>query len=369
MRLLPAVLAAALVSACASTPAAVRGTFQAEGLPRVDVTLGIRSDHASEAERYRTAAFATLQTLGTWLAPYPDATISVTVEPSRWWTAPAAMAPEYAAARAIAHAWWMRLVDTRALPPGFVDGLADYAARRALSKIVDQRYLVVARSRLEGRYFGGFVPRDLRVPLRVEDQGDPVGTGAPAARVLLTLGTLERWVSTAVFDAILVEFVRASAGSAPGLDDFAAVASRVSGQDLSWLFDETLKSGGRFDYAVESLDTASQEDGTYRTKVTVKRVGDAVFGRGLPVRVVFADGGTVTDTWNGPSDRQTFEYRSPSPAVSAEIDPDRTLLLDVDRGNNGITLEEGPARSAAIRWTARWLIWFEDALLTSIAFT
>jgi hypothetical protein len=55
--------------------------------------------------------------------------------------------------------------------------------------------------------------------------------------------------------------------------------------------------------------------------------------------------------------------------VSAEVDPDRVLLLDLNRSNNGVTLDSGVARTAATRWAARWMIWMEDALLTCVAFT
>jgi hypothetical protein len=369
VRLLRAVALAACACACSSSPAAVRGTFDAEGLPRVDVTIAIQSDRLGESDRDRHAAFTTLKILGTWLAPFPDSSLSVTPERTPWWTSPAAMAPEFAVARAVSRRYWERVIDTRALPPWFVGGLSEYSARRAVSKIVDEQYLAVYRSRAEGRYFGGLVPRDLRVQLRVEDEGDPVGTGTLDARMLLTLGTLERWTGRPVFDAILLEFVNASAGTQPAVDDFARVASRVSGQNLSWLFDEALKKAGSFDYAIEAFDSRPQGDGTFRTTVTVRRAGDAVFGRGLLVVTTFADGEAVREACDGRRDRVTYEYRSPSPAVSAEVDPDRVLLLDVNRSNNGVTLDTGPARTAAARWSARWMIWLEDALLTYVAFT
>ena len=94
-----------------------------------------------------------------------------------------------------------------------------------------------------------------------------------------------------------------------------------------------------------------------------------MFGRGLALVTTFADGESVRDTVDGRRAGQTFEYRSPSRAVSAEVDPDRVLLLDVHHGNNGVTLDTGPAHTAAMRWTARWMIWLEDALLTYVAFT
>jgi hypothetical protein len=367
--LLSAGALALAVSACTASPATVQGTFQAEELPRVDVTIAIDAAHRRDAERYRYAAFTTLKILGTWLAPFPDATLAVTAARTPWWTAPASMAPEFAVARAVSRRYWERAIDTRALPPPFVGALTEYAARRAVSKIVDERYFAVYRSRAEGRYFGGFVPSDLRVPLRVEDEGDPIGTDAPSARALLALGTLERWTGRPVFDAILLEFIDASSGRQPTLDDFERVASRVSGQNLSWLIDETVGKSGTFDYAIDMFESVPQPDGTFRTTVGVRRAGDAVFGRTLPLLTSFADGESVRDAVDGRRAAQTFEYRSQSRAVSAEVDPDRVLLLDVNHGNNGVTLDTGPARTAAARWTARWMIWLEDALLTYVAFT
>jgi len=380
------------VCACSSSPAVVRGTFAADGLPRVDVTIAIQAEQQGAADRYRYAAFTTLKILGTWMTPFPDPALAVTAGRTAWWTAPAAMAPEFAVARAVSRRYWERVIDTRALPSWFVGGLSEYAARRAVSKIVDEQYFAVYRSRAEGRYFGGFVPRDLPVRLRVEDEGDPVGLYRAnprstdpevlGAKVLLTLGTLERWVGRPVFDAILVEFVRASAGTAPTLDDFRRTAASVSGQDLSWLFDASLNGSGVFDYGIARFDSLPQPDGSFRTTVVVRRLGDAVFsgangpadtpfehGRGIVVSTAFADGESVRDAWDGRGAEKTFEYRSPSRAVSAEADPDRVLLLDVNHSNNGVTLETGPARSAAARWSARWMIWLEDALLTYVALT
>jgi hypothetical protein len=359
------------VTACSSTPATVQGTFAVDGLPRVEVTIGIQGEHWRDADRYRYAAFTTLKILGTWLAPFPDQTLAVTAGRTPWWTAPASMAPEFAVARAISRRYWERRIDTRALPPWFVGGLSEYAARRAVSKIVDERYLAVYRSRAESRYFGGFVPRDLRVQLRVEDEGDPIGTPGDAAvpRALLALGTLERWVGRPVFDAILKQFAESPAGTEPTLADFARVASAVSGQDLAWFFDETLAKAGRFDFGISRFDSAPEPDGRFHTTVVVRRAGDAIFHAGLPVVTTFADGDAVRDTIDGQSLAQTFEYRSPSRAVSAEVDPDRVLLLDQNRRNNGVTLDPGLARTAANRWSARWMIWLEDALLTYVAFT
>ena len=326
----------------------------------MNVAIAIQAEHLGDAGRSEYAAFTTLRILGEWLVPFPDADLTVAAERTPWWTAPAAMAPEYAVARVVSRRYWERVVDTRALPAWFVGALSEYSARRAVSRIVDQRYLAVYRSRAEGRYFGGFVPRDLRVQLPIEDGGD-----GP----LLALVTLERWTGRPVFDAILLEFIAASKGKQPSLTDFAQVADRVSGQQLSsWFFDSAFREGAVFDFAIESLSSELQPDGWYHTTVIVRRLG-AVFGRDIIVETQFTDGETVRDAWDGRSRERTFEYRSQSRARSAEVDPDRVVLLDTHRSNNGITLETAAAQSAATRWSARWMVWLEDALLTYVALT
>jgi hypothetical protein len=365
---------------CSVMPTEVRGTFV--GSRRVDVTIAVPPGHESEHERYVYAALTTLKILGEWLPPFEDSTLAVTPEGTAWWSAPAAMSPEYAVARAVSRRYWERAIDTRELPPWFVGGLVEYCARRAVSKIVDERYLAVYRSRVEQRYFGGFVPRELRVPLRLEDEGDPVGeyrarprgTDARAleAKALLALGTLEQWVGRPVFDEIVAGFARER--GRPSLGSFASLANRISGQNLTWFFEQTLESPGVIDYGITAMSSEEQPDGWFKTTVTVQRFGDGIFsgahgGRGVVAETTFADAQTIRDTWDGRSSTTTFQYRSQSRAVSAEVDPDRVVLLDLNRGNNGVTLDPGPARTAASRWSARWMIWLEDALLTYVAFT
>jgi hypothetical protein len=376
------------VSACGVMPSEVRGTFV--GARRVDITITVPPGHEDERERDMYAALTTLKILGAWLPPFADSTLTISANGTRWWTADAAMTPEYAVARAVSRQYWERAIDTRALPPWFLGGLVEYCARRAVSKIVDERYLAVYRSRAEARYFGGFVPRDLRIPLRVEDQGEPIDAyrarprgrdrDALQAKSLLTLGTLERWVGRPVFDEIIAAF--AHEGGQPSLDSFARLASRISGQDLRWFFAQTLEGDGVIDYAISALSSDVQPDGWYKTTVAVHRLGDGIFsganggsddlfehGRGVVVATTFADGESVRDAWDGRSSARIFEYRSRSRAVSAEVDPDRVLLLDLNRGNNGVTLDSEPGRTAATRWAARWMMWLEDALLTYVAFT
>jgi hypothetical protein len=93
-------------------------------------------------------------------------------------------------------------------------------------------------------------------------------------------------------------------------------------------------------------------------------VGPFESGRGVAIRTTFLDGSVRDETWDGRSAAKTFEYRSPSAAVSAEIDPHRMIVLDVRRANNGRMVANRSASRAATIWSARWVLWLEGFLLT-----
>ena len=52
-----------------------------------------------------------------------------------------------------------------------------------------------------------------------------------------------------------------------------------------------------------------------------------------------------------------------SPAVSAQVDPDQVLLLDTNFTNNSFTTRPQGWR-AANKWSAAWMVWLQDQLLT-----
>lgn len=362
------------------------------GQPAIEISLRIQPEHERARERYARAATATLNNLGDWLGPFPRTSLTI-VDPAwhgspapadeavvlartPWWSTTTSMAPELATTRAVSRHVFATLVDARSLPPWFVDGLAEYASRRIVAALFELENLPPGYALFEGRFVDGFVPLSIRVRLLTESA---TGAGGREMRTFLLLGTLERWLGRPVLDQIVAEFVRAPRTSPATVDDFARTASEVSGQDLAWLFDEALGSSRGFDYGVGNLESVRAADGVFETSVIARRVGDAQFpgagaapvgpfesGRGLALRVMFEDGQQRTDYWDGRSAEKTFRYRSPARAVSAAIDPDHLLLLDVKQTNNSVTLAP-QAGVAASRWAARWLPWLEHALLNVAA--
>ena len=77
----------------------------------------------------------------------------------------------------------------------------------------------------------------------------------------------------------------------------------------------------------------------------------------------FRNGDRMTEHWDGKERWQSYRYDRPSPVLSAQVDPNRVLLLDVNYTNNSKTLEPRAA-AAGTKWSLTWLIWLQDSLLS-----
>lgn len=85
----------------------------------------------------------------------------------------------------------------------------------------------------------------------------------------------------------------------------------------------------------------------YRTTVVVRRDGADT---PATLRVHFADGSSETVDWKGDALWQRFVFDRPAQATAAELDPARSILLDRDKLNDGLTLQ--PNGAASRRWSA-----------------
>jgi hypothetical protein len=118
------------------------------------------------------------------------------------------------------------------------------------------------------------------------------------------------------------------------------------------------------DYAIDSLVTGPAQwwkpgkDKPYRSSVSVHRIGDFVMP--VTLEVTFNDGSKVRELWVPPTGEgvndnsrwKTFVYVKDAKVVSAELDPDHTVLLDVDHFNDSyVTKANGvPARKLTNLW-------------------
>ena len=392
-----------------------RARFEHPTLPATEMRLLLQPEHAGQAERHFDATRAALKYYGEWFGPYPYGHITI-VDPawqsdaggmeyptlltagSRWLAPRGGLEPEGVTVHEAGHQFLYGIVATNEFEHAWMDeGLTTFATARVMEQRFQAHYYVK-------RYFGGFVPWTFRdFPLSRVGDGDRLapyrlnakadlpsaatwqywpGTGGVITynKTALWLHTLERTLGWDTMQRILSTYYSRWAFRHPKPQDFFAIVNEVSGRDLTGFVDQVYRSSNVFDYGVETLRSeaatvrgyvdgregrvlagAEVPEGPFRTTVVVRRYGEGVFP--VDVRVVFENKEEVRWRWDGRDRWKVFAVEKPVRALSAEVDPDRVLLLDVNRTNNSSTLAPG-AGKAARTWSVAWLIWLQDHLLT-----
>jgi hypothetical protein len=390
--------------------------FEQAGLPPVEMRLLLQPEHIDQADRHFNATRASLRYYGQWFGAYPYDHITV-VDPA-WqsgaggmeyptlftagtrWIAPTAVAdPEGVTVHECGHQFWYALVGNNEFEDAWLDeGFNTFSTGRTMSQAFNPNYASF-------RVFGGFVPyvwRDLPVDREVDENGladirdgsrldipstpswrywPATGGAISYSKTALWLNTLERHLGWPTLQRIMSTFFARWKFRHPKPHDFFAVVNEVSGRDMTWFFDQVYRSAHVFDYAVDDLRsgpvtasgffesggrTAYKPDnptaGRFRTTVVVRRLEEGVFP--VDVLVSFANGDKVRERWDGRDRWKMYTYERGSRAVSAQVDPGRVLLLDVNYANNSRTLEP-VSGAAATKWMFKWMGWLQDLLLNA----
>ena len=367
------------------------------GQPPVRLRLLMQPEHAAQAERHADAARNALRYYSQWAGPYPYDQLTI-VDPAfqsgadgmeyptlitaaTAWLIPAAVTastPEEVVIHEAGHQFFYGIIATNEFEDAWMDeGINTYLTARAMAQDYPHTYY-------ERRLLGGALPwveRNLplsrerywnryngyrRLP-KSDAQSTPAfrynlagGQTVIYDKTALWLNTLERYLGWPTMERVLQTYFTRWQFAHPRPADFFAIVNEVSGQDLTWFFDQVYRSSNAFDYALDTLKSVRDGDG-YRTDVIVGRRGEAVFP--IDVVVAFADGERVTRHWDGRDRWTQYTLRSKAQAVSAEVDPEHVLLLDMNLTNNSrlVTPQSG---AAATTWSLKWLAWLQDALLS-----
>jgi hypothetical protein len=372
-----------------------RRAFNHKALPSVDMRLLLRPEHRGQETRHFAATAAALEYFGQWFGPYPYGNITI-VDPAYQsdsdgmeypmlftgranWLAPAAVTvPESTVIHETGHQWFYAVVASNEFEHAWMDeGITTWATAR----VIEEARLP---NRLAVRTFGTLVPYTLDVPLSREVSGNrmPTYRGDAEAdaqttptfrywprsataitydKASLWMHTLERHLGWPTMQRVMAAYYDRWKFRHPRPDDFFQVVNEVSGQDLTWFFDQVYRTSNTFDYAVQDV----KSDGTgsrVRTTVAVQRLGEATF----PVDVVttFANGQQATERWDGKDRRILYTYDRPARAMRVEVDPAHVLLLDVNRTNNTRTTQPRAAE-AARKWSLTWMVWLQELMLTA----
>jgi hypothetical protein len=402
------------------------GRFADPGYPPVEIRLLVQPEREHLSERYLEATRIALRSLGTWAVPYPYGHVTVVdpawgsasggmeyptlfTGGASIWAPRALQSPESVTIHEAGHQFWYGLVATNEFEEAWLDeGLTSYhdekAAQLALGPVGwSKRYfgLTTTSRGLRGGWPvvapGVWIGRGENDVSALRSTGETDVMARPAWHYLnpssytlnsygkpsLSLQTLEGLVGDETMTRIFRTYARRHAFTHPTTADFIAVVNEVTGQDYRWYFDQTWFSSERCDYAVSvrnqtrrrtegyvegpdgslvrseppkpSPGASAASDG----EVLLRRLG----GVRLPVELLvqFADGRTATLTWDGQDRWKRLAY--PGARVTrAVVDPAGRIALDINRANNAWVDEQGVARRAARKWSARYLLWLQHLL-------
>ncbi len=101
-------------------------------------------------------------------------------------------------------------------------------------------------------------------------------------------------------------------------------------------------------------------NGTYRSRVTVYRSGEII----LPVEllITFENGKTKLEKWSGEERSKSFVYDTSSKIISAQIDPENKILLDINLNNNSKTLKK--EQTGVFKYISKFLFRLQNILQT-----
>jgi Peptidase family M1 domain len=372
--------------------------FEDPRLPPVEMRLLLQPEHAAQAERHFDATRTTLKYYGEWFGAYPYGHITI-VDPAfqsgaggmeyptlftagtRWLAPSRVTTPEGVTVHEAGHQFWYGIVGNNEFEDAWMDeGFNTFSTARAIAQVYDPNYLSV-------RYFGGFVPwvfddialsretdgnrlAGYRHDAKSDVQATPTFRYFPTTggsitynKTALWLNTIERMLGWPALQRILAAHFDTWKFKHPSPGDFFSIVNTVSGQNLDWYFDQVYRSSNVFDYGVQALKSTRDGD-QHRATIVVRRYGEAIFP--VDVLISFAGGERVTEHWDGKDRWKAYTYDRRTPVLSAQVDPSRVLLLDVDYTNNSRTLEP-KGETAAAKWSMTWMVWLQDCLLSWVA--
>ena len=194
----------------------------------------------------------------------------------------------------------------------------------------------------------------------------------------MILLTLENYLGKTLMKKIMSTYFERYKFKHPTTDDFIHTVNEITGQDFQEFFDQVLYTREVLDYGIERIiinkltssggeesDLSSRNENDhsdgeilYRNQVSVSRKGKVIF----PVEILlkFENGQQIRENWDGQETFKEYCYERPERIISAEVDPDRKIWLDINFLNNGKTVSVN--RTTTVKYVSRWLFWLQNFL-------
>ncbi len=347
----------------------------------VNIHLLMSPGNMSSAPRYLQAQKGALKLFDDWIGPYPYSRITIVDPPhggfnaggmeyptlftadTTWYMPKSVLLPETVVVHEFGHQYWYGMVATNEFEEAWLDeGINTYMEAKIMDalygrdrSVFNSRFATLGE--LEDQRAGIMVPGYLRWPdtdpitrLGWRFYDDSAYGSVTYSKTMLALVTLEKIIGEDTLRRALRTYFLRYRFTHPTGEDFLKTIEEVSGKDLRWYFNQAIYGTNILDY--EILDAQSEplnpDDAKnagphsppdiYRSTVAVHRKGDFIFPVDLEIK--FDDGRSFIERWEGRDRWIRYQYDRAAQLVSAEIDPEHKVQLDLNLYNNSYRLQE-----------------------------
>lgn len=347
-------------------------------VPGVRIKLYLDPLHQDLKERYFQAAKAALTAFSKWYGPYPYSTLSIVVPPKGGNGAggmeyptlitafgAAETSPNTSLERTliheIGHQYFYGMVASNEFEEAWLDeSFTSYAE----DKLMEQEYGIMANLPLQSSLVTTSQPLDLET---WKYGGADSYTRNVYIRGKLVLKDIERLTSAKVMDTIMSSYAHKYRFRHPSTTDFQKIVEKVTRKSWQTYFDQYVYSGGAPDFAIENITIPtikSNSGDAHRYESLVKVVNKGSAYPDVPLKFTFSDGYTMQRIWSGERKETTFQLFHNAPLLSAEIDPDHSILLESKHINNFRLAELD--QDTLSRWTLSMTKLLESVLGTLV---
>jgi hypothetical protein len=333
------------------------------------------------------------------------------------WPLDRVLAPEEVTVHEFGHQYWQSMVASNEFEESWLDeGFNTHSTARVMQRVYGPWVIQVLGARIGEDDLARAANTTDRMfdAIRTPAWGYSPGNYSfnSYQRTDLTLQTLESLLGAEAMARVMRTYHERWRFRHPTSDDFYAVVSEVAGRDARWFFDQTVERPGVLDDEVASVTSEPVPeprglfgDGEVKTTVTARearkkereqdkagkrpwRSTIVVRRRGevrLPISLELEfEGGKsqamalqetdlegaraeTTSLLGGGKDARPWlgrwkriELTGERRLLSATVDPENRVAIDVNRLNNSRRVE--PDGRAAAHWGARWVFWLQQML-------
>lgn len=337
--------------------------FSTPEVPGVRIKVYLDPLHKDLKERYLQAAKAALTYFSKWYGPYPYSTLSIVVPPKDGNGAGGMEYPtlitafgatdatpdtslERTVIHEIGHQYFYGMVASNEFEEAWLDeSFTSYAEDR----LMEQEYGIKTNLPIQSSLV--IKPEPLNMETWKYDGADSYSRNV-YIRGKLVLKDIERQVGTKSMNNIMSTYARKFRFQHPTTIDFQKVVEKVTKKSWQPYFDEYIYGDGAPDFSVDRITikkNGSDSSNKQRYESLVKITNKGSHYANVPIKFTFSDGSVAEQIWNGQGKETTFQLLSDTLLLSAEIDPEHSILLESKHLNNFRLAEIEP--KVLSRWT------------------